>query len=113
MASVFMAASHCDLYGPRLARPAPPRFQTPFRPRSDRPDFCRSPPMLEGLGHKLPGEFVTYQFDTFTLDTARRELRKAGELVAVEPQVFDLLTFLIQARDRVVSRDDLLEAVWR
>ncbi len=56
---------------------------------------------------------VIYLFDTFTLDTARRELRRDDELVKLEPQVFDLLTFIIEARDRVVSRDDLLDAVWR
>jgi TolB-like protein/Flp pilus assembly protein TadD len=55
---------------------------------------------------------VTYQFANFTLDIARRELRQDGSLVAVEPQVFDLLRVLIEARERVVSRDDLLEAIW-
>lgn len=55
---------------------------------------------------------MIYQFENFILDTARRELRQGGDLVAVEPQVFDVLTFLIDARDRVVSRDDLLNAVW-
>ena len=39
-------------------------------------------------------------------------MRRDGGLVALEPQVFDLLEFLIRARDRVVSRDDVLEAVW-
>ncbi|MDO9714561.1 winged helix-turn-helix domain-containing protein, partial [Paracraurococcus lichenis] len=47
------------------------------------------------------------------LDTSRRELRRDNGFVAVEPQVFDLLEFLIRTRDRVVSRDDLLAAVWR
>src|SRR6185437_14967424 len=46
------------------------------------------------------------------MDTRRRELRQRGELVAVEPQVFDLLEFIVRARDRVVSRDDILAAVW-
>ena len=55
---------------------------------------------------------MIYQFGPCILDTARRELRRAGRLVAVEPQVFDVLKYLIEARDRVVSRDDLLEAVW-
>ncbi len=55
---------------------------------------------------------MIYQFGLYTLDTARRELRKADDLVAVEPQVFDVLKLLIEARDRVVSRDDLLEVVW-
>lgn len=58
------------------------------------------------------GRLVIYQFGNFILDAARRELRESGELVAVEPQVFDVLKFLIDARDRVVSRDDLLDAVW-
>jgi TolB-like protein len=55
---------------------------------------------------------VIYRFSSFTLDTARRELRAGDSLVALEPQVFDVLAHLVAARDRVVSRDDLLEAVW-
>lgn len=43
----------------------------------------------------------------------RRELRRGAELVPVEPQVFDLLVLLIDRRDRVVSKDDLLASVWR
>jgi DNA-binding winged helix-turn-helix (wHTH) protein len=50
--------------------------------------------------------------DNCSIDTDRRELRHEGELRAVEPQVFDLLEFLIRNRDRMVSRDDLLAAVW-
>ena len=41
-----------------------------------------------------------------------RELKCGNELVAVEPQVFDLLFYLIENRDRVVSKDDLIAAVW-
>ena len=55
---------------------------------------------------------MLYRFEDFVLDGGRRELRRAGEFVAVEPQVFDLLAFLIRSRDRVVSRNDLLDAVW-
>lgn len=51
-------------------------------------------------------------FGDCTLDPARRELRRGGEAVHVEPQVFDLLLHLIRNRDRVVSKDDLLSAVW-
>src|SRR5262249_14871470 len=45
-------------------------------------------------------------------DTARRELRRGGALIALQPQVFDLLEYAIRNRERVVSKDDLLAAVW-
>ncbi|MCW5738392.1 MAG: winged helix-turn-helix domain-containing protein, partial [Enhydrobacter sp.] len=51
-------------------------------------------------------------FANHELDVARRELRQAGKPVALEPQVFDLLVYLIENRDRVVSKDDLIENVW-
>src|SRR5712675_1279630 len=47
------------------------------------------------------------------LDTDRRELHRGSAQIAVEPQVFDLLTFLVQNRERVVSKDDLIASVWR
>jgi adenylate cyclase len=52
-------------------------------------------------------------FGDCALDPDRRELSRAGETVHVEPQVFDLLLYLIRNRDRVVSKDDLFSAVWR
>src|ERR1700738_1661437 len=55
---------------------------------------------------------LLFLFDNCSIDTDRRELRREGELRSVEPQVFDLLEFLIRNRDRMVSRDDLLAAVW-
>ena len=55
---------------------------------------------------------MLFLFGEFVLDTDRRELRKAAGLISVEPQVFDLLTYLIRNRDRVVSKDDILAAVW-
>jgi TolB-like protein len=51
-------------------------------------------------------------FGDHRLDIERRELRCGAEIVSVEPKVFDLLAFLVQQRDRVVSKDDLLRAVW-
>jgi DNA-binding winged helix-turn-helix (wHTH) protein/alpha-beta hydrolase superfamily lysophospholipase len=56
---------------------------------------------------------MLFMFGNFTLDSDRRELRAADANIAVEPQVFDLLEFLIRNRDRVVSRDDLIEHVWQ
>jgi DNA-binding winged helix-turn-helix (wHTH) protein len=55
---------------------------------------------------------VKFAFDDHTLDTSRRELCRQGEPIAVEPQVFDLLIYLIEHRDRIVSKDDLIGAVW-
>jgi TolB-like protein/cytochrome c-type biogenesis protein CcmH/NrfG len=55
---------------------------------------------------------VKFCFENHVLDVARRELRRGGEAIAVEPQVFDLLVYLVENRDRVVSKDDLTAAVW-
>jgi DNA-binding winged helix-turn-helix (wHTH) protein len=55
---------------------------------------------------------VQFVFCDHVLDVDRRELRRGGELIALEPQVFDLLVYLVRNHDRVVSKDDLLEAVW-
>ncbi|CCE10319.1 conserved hypothetical protein [Bradyrhizobium sp. STM 3843] len=55
---------------------------------------------------------MEFLFSDHVLDTDRRELWRSGAQIAVEPQVFDLLTYLIQNRDRVVSKDDLFAAVW-
>jgi TolB-like protein/cytochrome c-type biogenesis protein CcmH/NrfG len=55
---------------------------------------------------------VKFNFEAHILDTALRELRRGGELVAMQPQVFDLLVHLLEHRDHVVSRDDLIELVW-
>src|ERR1700709_1717436 len=53
-----------------------------------------------------------FSFDNHTLDTSRRELRRGSELVATQPQVFDLLVHLLKHRDQVVSKDDLIALVW-
>src|SRR5450755_2304635 len=55
---------------------------------------------------------MKFLFADHTLDIDRRELRRGSEPIAVEPQVFDLLVYLVQNRDRVVSKDDLTASVW-
>ena len=55
---------------------------------------------------------MPYLFADCVLDADRRELRRGNALVAVEPQVFDLLVHLVRHRDRVVSKDELLAAIW-
>jgi adenylate cyclase len=55
---------------------------------------------------------VVFAFGDHVLDVELRELRRAGELVTLEPQSFDLLVYLIRNRDRVVSKNDLIESVW-
>src|SRR5215510_11864754 len=61
---------------------------------------CRKRTMLYVLG------------DHYTLDPACYELRQHGVLVRLEPRVFDLLAYLIQHRDRTVSKEELLERLW-
>ncbi len=58
-------------------------------------------------------EALTYYFEDFVLDAGTRELRRGTELIALEPQVFDLLIFLINNRDRVVSKNDIIQAIWQ
>ena len=60
----------------------------------------------------LRGGKLRYLFADCTLDTDRRELRRGADLTSVEPQVFDLLEYLIRNRNRVVSKDDLVAAIW-
>jgi hypothetical protein len=58
------------------------------------------------------GGLMRFLFGAHVLDTARRELTRGGEQIALEPQVFDLLVYLLRNRERVVSKDDLLASVW-
>jgi adenylate cyclase len=55
---------------------------------------------------------LRYFFEKYALDTDRRELRRGVDLISITPQVFDLLEFLIRNRERVVSKDDLIAAIW-
>ena len=55
---------------------------------------------------------MRYLFEDYTLDTERRELRRGEGIVPVAPQAFDLLDYLISNRERVVSKDNLISAIW-
>jgi DNA-binding winged helix-turn-helix (wHTH) protein len=55
---------------------------------------------------------LRYIFENYAFDTDRRELHHGADLVTIAPQVFDLLDYLIRNRERVVSKDDLINAIW-
>jgi TolB-like protein len=55
---------------------------------------------------------VRYQFEDIVLDSDRRELARGSATIAIGPQVFDLLLHLVRNRERVVTKDDLIAAVW-
>jgi len=55
---------------------------------------------------------MRYLFESYTLDTARCELRRGADIVPIASQVFDLLAYLMRNRDRVVSKDELIAAIW-
>ena len=55
---------------------------------------------------------MRYLFENYTLDAEKRELHRGADAVSITPQVFDLLDYLIRNRERVVSKDDLIIAVW-
>ena len=55
---------------------------------------------------------MRYLFEEYGFDTARRQLCRGPDVIAVTPQVFDLLAYLIRHRERVVTKDDLIGAIW-
>jgi TolB-like protein/Tfp pilus assembly protein PilF len=55
---------------------------------------------------------LQFLFTDHVLDIDRRELARGGEGIAIEPQVFDLLVYLVENRERVVTKDDLIEKIW-
>ncbi len=55
---------------------------------------------------------MVHRFEEFELDLDRRELRRAGEAIHLERQVFDVLLYLIEHADRVISKDELIDSVW-
>ena len=69
-------------------------------------------------GEVLPGhqteesKAMNYRFGTCTLDTQRHELHRDGARVPLRPKAFQLLTYLLDHRERVVSKDELIEQLW-
>ncbi|MBB4382982.1 winged helix-turn-helix domain-containing protein [Bradyrhizobium sp. SBR1B] len=55
---------------------------------------------------------MRFLFDEYALDVDRRELHRGQEVVPVPPQVFDLIEYLIRNNERVVTKDDLISAIW-
>jgi DNA-binding winged helix-turn-helix (wHTH) protein len=55
---------------------------------------------------------MTYAFGPFELDVTVFELRRDGGTVPLQPKAFDLLVYLLERRDRVVARGELLQALW-
>jgi len=58
-------------------------------------------------------EPTAYEFEDIRVDLARLEVTRAGQPVTLEPKAFDVLRLLIHGRDRLVSKEELLDAVWR
>ena len=55
---------------------------------------------------------MLYRFAEFEIDLSQQELRRLGEPVHIEPQVFDLIVHLVRNHDRIVSKDELIETIW-
>ena len=55
---------------------------------------------------------MLFHFADCSLDLERRELRRGERLVEIEPQVFDLLVYLVRNRDHVVTKDDMIAGIW-
>ena len=56
---------------------------------------------------------MIYEFDGFELDTQLFELRQAGQLSPLERQVFDVLAYLVEHRERVVTKGELFDEIWK
>jgi len=70
---------------------------------------------VAGSSRRSPKGFrvLRYLFEEYELDSSRRELYRDTSVVALAPQAFDLLDYLIRNRERVVSKDELITAIWK
>ena len=69
--------------------------------------------ILEGIGSSKGTKLLGFRFDEFEIDLGQQELRRSGEVVRIEPQVFELLVYLVRNANRIVSKEELIEAVWQ
>ena len=74
--------------------------------------ILRAPVVLSETVTPRRNGSLRYLFEEYAFDTDRRELHRGADVVSVAPQVFDLLDYLIRNRERVVSKDDLIKAIW-
>jgi TolB-like protein/DNA-binding winged helix-turn-helix (wHTH) protein/cytochrome c-type biogenesis protein CcmH/NrfG len=82
---------------------------------SPRTSSIRMRPLPDGTGSSGVGIWerdLSFRFGPYEVDLVQQELRRAGSVVPVEPQVFDVLVHLLKHRDRIVSKDELFEVVW-
>lgn len=56
---------------------------------------------------------VTYKFEGCLLDLKRKQFYRNGELTALEPRCYDVLSYLVTHRDRIVKKDELIDEVWK
>src|SRR5690349_8774786 len=57
-------------------------------------------------------ETQTYEFGDFRVDTGRRILLRAGTTIALTPRQFDTLLYLVEHCDRVITKEELMKAIW-
>ncbi len=69
--------------------------------------------ILEGNRLFKRDEALDFRFDEFEIDLGQQELRRSGEVVRIEPQVLELLVYLVRNSNRIVSKEELIEAVWQ
>jgi len=67
---------------------------------------------MRAKGRLILGGVVIYRFGDYQIDTDLFELKRGVDVIKVEPQVFDLLVYLISHRNRVVSQSELLDSIW-
>ena len=111
---VLMAVSPWVLCPQRMPRHRRARFTCSLHFRHRQLNLCLAGVLEPRCSEVAWGNgSLRYLFENYALDTDRRELRRGAELVAIPPQVFDLLDYLIRNREHVVSKDDLIEAIWK